>query len=121
MFLISTGPSSNRHHEHVSRDIFVQDLPSGIQSTDDIPDDWTPGSLNVSRATVTRAIQGLAQDADFSDPAWGVVRLGGTSIEVNIEDESVDHFALHIRGDDEAANRFLSSLLTSLGLTSALD
>lgn len=101
----------------MSRDIFVQDIPPGIQSTAEIADDWQPRPLPFERQQVIDAVMKLVPSADFSDLSWGRVALPGADIEVNVSDDSpLDAFALHVRASDEAAaNNFIADLLQSLG------
>lgn len=102
----------------MSRDIFVQDLPSDIDTVEDIPDGWMPQPLPFDADGVRAAVLALAPDADFSDPSWGHVVLPGADIEVNIGDEEpLQSFALHVRSADEAAVReFVGPLLQRLGV-----
>ena len=102
----------------MSRDIFVQDLPSGIDTIADIPHGWLPQPLPFDADVVRAAVLALAPNADFSDPSWGHVVLPGVDIEVNIgEDKRLQSFALHVRSADEAAVRaFVGPLLQRLGV-----
>ena len=49
----------------MSRDIFVQDLPAGITSVDEIPDDWQPGPLAFGQEAVVEAVRQLAPAAEM--------------------------------------------------------
>lgn len=100
----------------MSRDIFVQALPSDVQSVQDIPDDWMPGPLPFTASDVIGAVRGLAPAADFSTPAWGRVTLPGVDVEVSLPQENpLQSFALHVRGGDmAAADAFVESLLQQL-------
>jgi hypothetical protein len=104
----------------VSRDIFVQDLPSGISSIAEIPDDFCPGTIG-SRSRVLEAIGRLAPTADLSDPSWVVIEKDKTyHIEVNLgSDEDLSSFAFHVAGGVEA-ERLIADLLTALNMR-ALD
>ena len=104
----------------MSRDIFVQDLPVGINSIDEIPDDFQPKSIGL-RSNIISAIQSIVPDADFSDPSWGkLVHLPHYYIEVNLgQAEEVDSFALHVSGGDDA-EQIISAILAKLHLQ-ALD
>jgi hypothetical protein len=103
----------------MSWDIFVQDLPATARTLEDIPSDFAPAVLG-GRADLIRRIEAVAPSVDFSDPAWGILETSNFSVEFNIGDEDpVQSFALHVRGDDSAA-AFVSDLLTRLGLR-ALD
>jgi hypothetical protein len=99
----------------MSWDIYVQDLPAGIASTDDIPDDFRPGPLG-SRTPLIAKIVEVVPGADFSDPSWGRIEGPGFSIEVNMGDsEECEGFAFHVRGDDVAAG-VVADILERLGL-----
>jgi hypothetical protein len=98
----------------MSWDVFFQDLPAGIRSIDEIPDDFQPGPIG-SRADVLAAIRAAVPDVDFTDPTWGVVERDGFSIEVNIRaDDPVHSFALHVRGGG-AALEVVRALAAALG------
>ena len=100
----------------MSRDIFVQDIPPGVRTVADIPDDWIPSPLPFGPEEVIAAVRELVSDADFSDPGWGNVSLPGVDIEVNLGHESpLDSFALHVRASDPvAADAFVTALLRRL-------
>src|SRR4029077_20037133 len=73
------------------------------KSLDDIPDDFQPRPLG-SRSEVIRRILEVVPNADFSDPAWGMIDGPEFSIECNLgTGEEVRSFALHVRGGDAAA------------------
>ena len=99
----------------MSRDIFVRDIPAGISSVDEIPDDWQPQPLPFGHAAVVEAVRELAPEADTTDPAWMHVTLPG--VEVNVTDESpLESFALHVRAvDPGATDAFIARLLDRLG------
>jgi hypothetical protein len=105
----------------VSRDIFVQDLPPGISSVTEIPDDFAPGLIG-DRAQVLAAIQHAAPNADLSDPSWIVLTQEGKfHIEVSLaNDEQLSGFAFHIAGGGIEAERLIAQILERLGLR-ALD
>ena len=72
----------------VSWDVFVQDLPDGIRSVRDIPDDFSPAPLGTSEDIVER-IRAAVPDIDFSDqryPGWGIIRRADYSVEVSVGD-----------------------------------
>lgn len=102
----------------MSRDIFVQDVPEGIRSVAEIPEDWVAGSLPCTSDEVRAAVLELCPTADFVDAKWGIVDLPGVSIEVNVGDDTpLDSFALHVRArDKEVADEFIRSLLDRLGV-----
>ena len=101
----------------MSRDIFIQDIPQGISSVDEIPDDWEPQPLPFGQAEVVQAVRDLAPEVDTTDPRWLHVRLPGVDVEVNVTDESpLKSFALHVRATDRlAADTWVSQLLDRLG------
>lgn len=102
----------------MSRDIFVQDLPTGLLRLSDIPDGWEPQTLPCNPDSVRAAVHELAPEADFSDPSWWNVTLPGADIEVNLGSERpLGSFALHVRAsDNQVAESFISRLLDRLGL-----
>jgi hypothetical protein len=107
----------------VSRDIFVQDLPEGVGSVGEIPENWRPGGLHFGPAMVIDAVTQLVPSADFRDPTWGYIGLAGVDIEVDLHGatEPLQSFALHIRASDaDAANALVGRLLERLGVR-ALD
>ena len=86
----------------MSWDIFVHDFPESLVSVSDIPNDFQPPSIG-SRSEVAAKLLEVFPDADFSDPAWGVIDVDDYSIEVSIgNDELCIGFALHVRGGDRA-------------------
>ncbi len=104
----------------MSWDIFAMDLPPGVKSLDDIPNDYRPAPIG-SRSAVTAKIKEAIPTADFDDPSWGVIQGDGWHIEVNIgsEEEACTGFALHVRGGDGAVAA-VAAILDSVGI-GALD
>ena len=99
----------------MSWDVFVQDLPAGIESVGDIPDDFVPRDLG-PRAAIVQAIQRAVPSIDFTDPTWGRIEGQGYAIEINIrEDDPVRSFAFHVRGGDDAAE-VVAEVLAALNL-----
>ena len=99
----------------MSWDIFVQDIPQGLNSAADMPDDFVPKPLGERRVLIER-IREVVRSADFSDPAWGRIDGPDFSIEVNLgEKEEVEGFAFHVRGGDMAA-LVVAEILERLGL-----
>src|SRR5258705_12355997 len=91
------------------------DLPRGIGSVADIPDDFKPSTI-APRSVIVEAIAAAAPGVDFSDPAWGFIEADEYSIEVNIrEADPVDSFAFHVRGGD-AAVAVIADILRRLDL-----
>lgn len=84
----------------MSRDIFVQDLPPGIASVGDIPDEFVPQPLAVTRAEVIAALSAEAPHTNISDPASVTIAVPGRyHIEANLgTSERLEHFAFHVRG-----------------------
>jgi len=81
----------------MSLDFFLQHLPVGIRSVEDIPADYEPGPIG-ARAAVVDSIRTVFPTFDFSDPEWGRIEGDGFSIEVNLRGEDpVRGFALHVR------------------------
>jgi hypothetical protein len=103
----------------MSWDIFVQDLPPGIASIDDIPDDFEPAPIGL-RSEIIAKVSALYPECNFADPSWGVLDLPGCSIELNLgSDEELDSFALHVRSDERAPT-VVAHILGELGVR-ALD
>jgi hypothetical protein len=102
----------------MSRDIFVQDIPSGVVSAEAIPDDWMPARLHCSADQVRDTVLAVAPDADFSDPTWGHLVRPGVDIEVGLGDSDVlESFAFHVRSSDfAAAEALIAEVLARLGL-----
>lgn len=87
----------------MSWDVLIQDLPEGVESVADIPDDFCPSTLG-PRTELIAAIRNVLPGTVFSDPAWGVLDEADYSIEFNMgNDEEVGSIMLHIRGGDAAA------------------
>jgi hypothetical protein len=105
----------------MSRDIFVQDLPPGIQHVEDIPGEFEPMALPVTRAQVTDAVRGEAPHANTVDSAWITIQKDGEyHIEVNLgETEQLMGFTFHVRGGQKA-DELISRILQRLRLR-ALD
>jgi hypothetical protein len=103
----------------VSWDIFVQNLPLGVNRVADIPGDFRSAPLG-RRSEIIAKIQEAIPIADFSDPSWGIIDGKDWSIEVSMGDEEIcSGFALHARGSD-AASGAVAAILSHLGLR-ALD
>lgn len=103
----------------MSWDIFVQDLPDGVSSAEEIPDGFRPAVLG-AREDLIHRIRSVLPEVDFSDPAWGVLEREGASIEFNMGKEGASTgFALHVRGGPQAA--FVVRLLLDALRLRALD
>ena len=100
----------------MSWDVSFQDLPDGLQSIADVPDDFLPIRPLCSRAELHAKIRAIAPETDFSDPAWATLDADGFSIELNIGDEDpVMSLMVHVRGDDEAVLGIIRELASALG------
>jgi hypothetical protein len=99
----------------MSWDIFVQELPAGAHSFDDIPEDFEPGPL-MSREALIAGIRQVVPSAKFPDSSWASLEGPGYSIEVSIGDEDpVTSFAFHVSGGDLAPG-VVADLLAHFGL-----
>lgn len=99
----------------MSYDIFVQDIPESANTIEDIPDDFTPLKIG-SRSEIISSILEIVPEADFSDPTWGTIESESFSIEINLgEDEILNSFAFHVRGDKTALT-IISAILNHLDL-----
>lgn len=67
----------------MSWDILIQDVPVGVASVADIPDDFVPASIGL-RADLIVAIREIAPTSDFSDPSWGELATSDFVIEFNM-------------------------------------
>lgn len=87
----------------MSWDLYVQDLPHGIQNVAKIPPDFEPRELG-TRAVLIAQIQRLLPECHFSNSSLGCIEADDYSIEIELGDtEVVTGIALHIRGDERAA------------------
>lgn len=103
----------------MSWDIYVQELPVGIISVDEIPADFRPGTIG-RRDDIVAGIMQVAPATDWSDPAYGRIRGPGFSINVSLGlDDPTTGFTFFVRGGDEAVH-IIADILDVLGLT-ALD
>ena len=88
----------------MSWDLFVRELPPGVRSVAEIPDDFRPAPLG-TRAELIERIRVHVPAGSFADPAWGVLEAPEFSIEFNMGEEGqLSAFALHVRGGDVAAS-----------------
>lgn len=98
----------------MSWDIFVQDLPPGLGSVEEMPDDFRPAPLG-DRTSILAAILRAAPDADARDPTWLKIDRPEGSIEINLGDAGpVTSFALHVRGTDAIAAN-VAAILREVG------
>jgi hypothetical protein len=82
----------------MSWDVFVQDIPLGVTSVADIPDDFEPKPLG-PHTEVLGAIRAALPFADYSDDSWIRVDLPEVSMEISLgKDDPVRGFAIHVRG-----------------------
>ncbi|HEV8657190.1 MAG TPA: hypothetical protein VGS96_01065 [Thermoanaerobaculia bacterium] len=99
----------------MSWDIFIQQFPDGARRVTDIPDTFTAGPIG-RRDEVISKIREAVPQTDFSDPAWGVLRGDGYTIEFGLGDEDVLYgITLHVRGSDEVLPH-ITRVLNTLGL-----
>lgn len=70
----------------MSRDIFVQDIPSGLANVEDIPGDWEPSLLAFGHDDVVRAVRAAASEGAVvvSDPEWLQVEFSGVNLAANV-------------------------------------
>jgi hypothetical protein len=101
----------------MSRDIFVQSLPADLQHVEDIPEDFVPVALPVTRAQIIDAVRSEASHANTGDSAWITIEEEGEyHIEVNLEAaEQLMSFAFHVRGGQKA-DELIGRILRRLGL-----
>ncbi|MAL17946.1 MAG: hypothetical protein CL667_09560 [Balneola sp.] len=86
----------------MSWDIFVQDIPESAKSIKEIPESFQPQPVG-SKSEITSRILEIVPEANFSDPAWGIIEGETFSVEINLgDDEVVSSFAFHARGDENA-------------------
>lgn len=98
----------------MSWDILIQDLPDGVASVAEIPDNFEPAAIG-SRSDLIAAICEVAPGSDFSDPSWGEFATSEFVVEFNMGgDEIVHSIMLQVRGGG-AATEFISGLLARLG------
>lgn len=70
----------------MSWDIFVQDLPRNVETTDDIPHDFKPQPIGTYEE-ITRRIKEAVPDVEFHGGTWsdnGVINRGGAQIQIGI-------------------------------------
>ena len=86
----------------MSWDLYVQELPEGIRSMKEIPEDFRPGVIG-KRSEIVRAICEVVPETVFSDPTWGVIKGPEYTVYVGIDEaEECDGFCIHVRGKEEA-------------------
>lgn len=86
----------------MSWDLLVQDLPPGISSLAEIPDDFKPAPLDLDRDNVVSAIRAEIGEVVITDVHWCSVTAPTWSIEFNLGDSNpIDHFAMHVYGDGD--------------------
>jgi hypothetical protein len=99
----------------MSWDIFIQQFPDGVRRVADIPATFAAPPLG-RRDVVIATIRSVCPQADFSDPAWGVLRSDDYNIEFGLGDEDVLHgITLHVRGSD-AVLPLVVNVVKALGL-----
>jgi hypothetical protein len=99
----------------MSWDIFVQDIPAGVTSVREIPDDFESGSLG-PRAEIFEGIRTALPFANYSDGSWIRVDLPEVSMEISLgKDDPVQGFTFHVRGGYLAAAA-IADVLRQLGV-----
>jgi len=97
----------------MSWDIFLQEIPPGILSVEDIPDEFEPRTLGTRQEIIARITE-LVPFANFDDPTWGTIDSPAARLEINLGDEDpVQCIALHVRGGTAPAG-FVFDLLSHL-------
>jgi hypothetical protein len=100
----------------MSYDICAMDLPRGISSVDRLPEGFEPQPLG-ARADLVARIGEVVADADFSDPAWGLIERHTFVIEVNMgRDDPVESITFHVRGTGDEALALVARVLEHLDL-----
>lgn len=103
----------------MSWDIFVMNLPQGIKSIGDIPDDYVGPPLG-RRADIIAKICALYPACDFTDPSWGTLEPADCAIEFSLGSrEEVQSFAMHVHGGEPGPD-IVAHILAELGMR-ALD
>lgn len=98
----------------MSWDVYIQDLPDGVRSTSEIPDEFRPRPLG-PREEIIEKLRRAAPDFRFADSKWGEIEFPGGSIEVGVGDEDpCEGVALFVRGDGEAVERVIA-IVQALG------
>jgi hypothetical protein len=86
----------------MSWDLTVMDLPDYVVTVDDIPQDFK-GSLLGPRSDLIARILEVVPQANFTDPAWGLIDGPGFSIELDMgKADQVQSFTFHVREGDLA-------------------
>jgi hypothetical protein len=99
----------------MSWDIFIQQFPDSARTVSEIPDSFTAGPIG-RRADLIEKIRAVVPEADFSDPAWGILDGDGYSIEFGLgDDELLYGITLHVRGTDSVLPT-VTRLIAALGL-----
>jgi hypothetical protein len=100
----------------MSWDIFVQDIPKGIKSAQEIPDGWMPEGGIAARVEVLRVIREVLPTANLSDPTWIQIDDADCCMEISLhEKERVDSFAFFVRFGDRTPVA-IGEILRKLGL-----
>jgi hypothetical protein len=86
----------------MSWDIIVQDLPAGISSVAEIPDNFTPGPIG-QRSEIIATLSALYAEFSLTDPSWGILELPGCYIEFSFgPGDTLKWLAMNVRGDARA-------------------
>ena len=99
----------------MSWDIFIQQFPANARTVAEIPDTFTAAPIG-SRSDLIAKIRAALPDADFTDPAWGVLNGDDYSIEFGLgDDDPLYGITLHVRGSDAVLPK-VTRVLEVLGL-----
>jgi|SRR5665213_2986218 len=102
----------------MSREIYVQDIPAGVASPADIPDDFVPRALPFSSQHVRSVIATLWPTAVFNQDGSGSIEGSGIDIDAQVDDdEPLESFVLFDRSSDrDAADHLITAVLSELGV-----
>ena len=99
----------------MSFDVFVQDIPAGVKSVDEIPEDFVPKPIG-TRSAVVASIRKVAPEVKFSSPEWGTIEGDSYHLDVNLgPNDPVTAFAFHLYGEEEGLF-IIAGVLDELGV-----
>jgi len=98
----------------MSWDVYAINVPVQFAKPEDIPETFEPTPIGTREDVITKLTQ-LFPEIDFSDSCWGVLNGESWSIELNLADDPVSSFMLHIRGED-CVIEVVAKILQALGL-----
>lgn len=99
----------------MSLDVFVQDLPRDVTRVEELPDDFRPGDLDLSRDEVLAAARAVGGEVDDVGATWARWTGPGYDIEIGLEHPERS-FALHCSGDAPACRAAAVALVERLGV-----